>query len=262
MSLVSSALPARLAPSSPVGLHRVLEPAGRCRRPRPGSTPRRSCGRTRYGCASTAQLDAASNVSCARLMAARRSIRSEVLEIISEADKMHNPSPARRLLVGVVEEVVPQSPLGLRWARVATLVSLTLTPLVVTDELRSWGGRSEQVRRPFTPCCSLFRGAVLPRIAAPWRCACSTCAARPPWRPRRAVLRGRGRRPSVLVLGGAGKVAHSRGCGPHRGCGAPDRSGAHGVRGACAAERRDADPSSRDARDPVGRRQQWGHPPT
>jgi L-erythro-3,5-diaminohexanoate dehydrogenase len=50
------------------------------------------------------------------------------------------------MLVGTVEEVGPESPLGLRVGdRVTTLVSLTLTPLVIDDGLQRWDGRSEQV---------------------------------------------------------------------------------------------------------------------
>jgi L-erythro-3,5-diaminohexanoate dehydrogenase len=50
------------------------------------------------------------------------------------------------MLVGTVEEVGPDSPLGLRAGdRVATLVSLTLTPLVLEDGLERWDGLSEQV---------------------------------------------------------------------------------------------------------------------
>ena len=50
------------------------------------------------------------------------------------------------MLVGVVEEAGPRSPLGLAPGdRVATLVSLTLTPLAITDGLARWDGLSEQV---------------------------------------------------------------------------------------------------------------------
>jgi L-erythro-3,5-diaminohexanoate dehydrogenase len=46
----------------------------------------------------------------------------------------------------MVEEVGPQSPLGLAVGdRVATLVSLTLTPLVIEDGLARWDGLGEQV---------------------------------------------------------------------------------------------------------------------
>jgi L-erythro-3,5-diaminohexanoate dehydrogenase len=50
------------------------------------------------------------------------------------------------MLTGVVEEAGPSSPLGLAAGdRIATLVSLSLTPLVITDGLAGWDGRSEQV---------------------------------------------------------------------------------------------------------------------
>jgi len=60
---------------------------------------------------------------------------------------MQNPvTGSGGMLVGVVDEVGPSSPLGLRVGdRIATLVSLTLTPLVITDGLARWDGRSEQV---------------------------------------------------------------------------------------------------------------------
>src|SRR6185312_10352051 len=50
------------------------------------------------------------------------------------------------MLIGTVAEVGPDSPLGLKPGdRVATLVSLTLTPLSVTDGLAGWDGLGEQV---------------------------------------------------------------------------------------------------------------------
>src|SRR5689334_5064101 len=60
---------------------------------------------------------------------------------------MQNPETGSGgMLVGTVEEVGPQSPLGLSVGdRVTTLVSLTLTPLVIEDGLSRWDGRSEQV---------------------------------------------------------------------------------------------------------------------
>ncbi len=74
-------------------------------------------------------------------------VRAEVLEIVRTRGKMQNPETGSGgMLVGVVEEVGPLSPLGLSVGdRVATLVSLTLTPLVVEDGLAGWDGRSEQV---------------------------------------------------------------------------------------------------------------------
>ncbi len=74
-------------------------------------------------------------------------VRREVLEIVASRGKMQNPETGSGgMLVGTVEEVGPESPLGLEVGdRVATLVSLTLTPLVVEDGLARWDGKSEQV---------------------------------------------------------------------------------------------------------------------
>ena len=60
---------------------------------------------------------------------------------------MQNPvTGSGGMLVGTVEEIGPESPLGFEVGdRVATLVSLTLTPLVISDGLAAWDGRSEQV---------------------------------------------------------------------------------------------------------------------
>ncbi len=60
---------------------------------------------------------------------------------------MQNPvTGSGGMLTGTVEAVGPDSPLGLKpGQRIATLVSLTLTPLVITDALYRWDGQSEQV---------------------------------------------------------------------------------------------------------------------
>ncbi|HNM98113.1 MAG TPA: L-erythro-3,5-diaminohexanoate dehydrogenase, partial [Marmoricola sp.] len=74
-------------------------------------------------------------------------VRAEVLDIVATRGKMQNPvTGSGGMLVGSVEAVGPESPLGLEVGdRVATLVSLTLTPLVIEDGLASWDGQSEQV---------------------------------------------------------------------------------------------------------------------
>jgi L-erythro-3,5-diaminohexanoate dehydrogenase len=74
-------------------------------------------------------------------------IRAHVLEIIATRGKMQNPvTGSGGMLTGTVDQVGPDSPLGLRpGARIATLVSLTLTPLTITDSLTRWDTRSEQV---------------------------------------------------------------------------------------------------------------------
>lgn len=72
-------------------------------------------------------------------------VREQVLAIVGERGKMQNPvTGSGGMLVGTVEEVGPASPLGLAVGdRIATLVSLTLTPLVITST--DWDGLSEQV---------------------------------------------------------------------------------------------------------------------
>jgi L-erythro-3,5-diaminohexanoate dehydrogenase len=74
-------------------------------------------------------------------------IRDDVRGIIATRGKMHNPvTGSGGMLTGVVDEVGPLSPLGLRVGdRVATLVSLTLTPLGIYDNFNGWDGLSEQV---------------------------------------------------------------------------------------------------------------------
>jgi L-erythro-3,5-diaminohexanoate dehydrogenase len=135
--------------SSPVGLHRVLEPHGvlpqAARRLDPDPRIREDEVRVRL---ERLNLDAA---SYRQLHTAHGGdpdkIRAEVLEIIRSRGKMHNPvTGSGGMLIGVVDEVGPESPLGLTpGMRIATLVSLTLTPLHVEDDLRGWDGRGEQV---------------------------------------------------------------------------------------------------------------------
>jgi L-erythro-3,5-diaminohexanoate dehydrogenase len=74
-------------------------------------------------------------------------IREAVREIIASRGKMHNPvTGSGGMLTGIVEEVGPDSVLDLKPGdRVATLVSLTLTPLEIYDNLARWDGLSEQI---------------------------------------------------------------------------------------------------------------------
>jgi L-erythro-3,5-diaminohexanoate dehydrogenase len=74
-------------------------------------------------------------------------IREAVAEIIASRGKMHNPvTGSGGMLTGVVAEKGPDSPLALKPGdRVATLVSLTLTPLEISDKLARWDGLSEQI---------------------------------------------------------------------------------------------------------------------
>lgn len=147
-------------------------------------------------------------------------VRDAVLRIVAERGKMHNPvTGSGGMLIGTVDEVGPESPLGLRKGdRIATLISLTLTPLAITDGLARWAGESEQV-----PCdghAILFGRSVAAKLpddlpaelalavfdvcGAPALTAKlvrerrSAQASSPASQPRSA-------KPTVCVLGGAGK---------------------------------------------------------
>jgi L-erythro-3,5-diaminohexanoate dehydrogenase len=137
-------------------------------------------------------------------------IREAVGEIIASRGKMHNPvTGSGGMLTGVVDEAGPDSPLGLKPGdRVATLVSLTLTPLEIYDGLSRWDGLSEQI-----PCdghAILFGrsiAAVLPDdLPVPLSLAVmDVCGA--PALTRRVVSDASrsGEGPIVAILGAAGK---------------------------------------------------------
>ena len=140
----------RSTTSSPVGLHRVLAPAGVLPQAaerldaEPPSSGRTRCASRWSGSTSTPRPTASCTASTT---ATATAIRAEVLEIVRARGKMHNPvTGSGGMLIGTVDEVGPDSPLGLAVGdRVATLVSLTLTPLQLTDGLAGWDGLSEQV---------------------------------------------------------------------------------------------------------------------
>lgn len=133
--------------TSPIGLHRVLSPAGVLPQAaqKLDNSPTIANDEVRIS-VERLNLDAASF----RQLSSEHdplSMRRAVLDIIEARGKMQNPvTGSGGMLIGTVAEVGPDSPLGLKVGdRVATLVSLTLTPLAITDELRNWDGRSEQV---------------------------------------------------------------------------------------------------------------------
>jgi L-erythro-3,5-diaminohexanoate dehydrogenase len=148
MSALSTDSEARPA-SDPTGLHRVLDDAVVLPQAARRLDTRRDLWpdevRVRV---ETLNLDAA---SFRQLETTHHgdgdAVRREVLEIVASRGKMQNPvTGSGGMLVGTVEEVGPDSTLGLAVGdRVATLVSLTLTPLVIEDGLERWDGLSEQV---------------------------------------------------------------------------------------------------------------------
>lgn len=194
--------------SSPFGLHRVVEPAGVL--PQQAwrlSTEDRSWPDEVVVDVEVLNLDAASYRQLREQHGEPEKVRRAVLDIVTERGKMHNPvTGSGGMLLGTVRSAGPESPLGLKAGdRIATLVSLTLTPLRIDDELASWSGEGEQV--PCRGTAVLFGrsiAAVLPDDL-PDELALSVldvCGA-PALTDR--VVRESGTEPSVLVLGGGGK---------------------------------------------------------
>jgi L-erythro-3,5-diaminohexanoate dehydrogenase len=246
--------------SSPVGLHRVITPAGVLPQAADqlDASPELRPDEVRIA-VERLNLDAA---SYRQLHAKHRgdgaAIRAEVLEIVSNRGKMHNPvTGSGGMLIGTVAEVGPESPLGLRAGqRVATLVSLTLTPLRITDDLARWDGQSEQV--PAEGHAILFGrsiAAVLPDdLPAELALAVLDVCGAPALTAR--VVRQyveRGTKPTVAVIGAAGKsgslsLAAARHAGAGRTVGvvpAPDEAARLGSAGLAD------EVALADARDPV-----------
>jgi L-erythro-3,5-diaminohexanoate dehydrogenase len=135
--------------SSPLGLHRVIEPPGVLPQAawRLDASPAIAPDEIRIR-VDRLNLDAASYRQLREAYSADPDkIRQAVLDIVTTRGKMQNPvTGSGGMLTGHVDEIGPASPLGLTpGQRIATLVSLTLTPLQITDGLRHWDGQSEQV---------------------------------------------------------------------------------------------------------------------
>ncbi len=194
--------------ASPLGLHRVIEPAGVLPQaawrldPDPGIWPDElliDVERLNLDAASFRQLREASGGDPAAM-------KRSVLGIVADRGKMQNPvTGSGGMLTGVVREAGPESPLGLKPGdRIATLVSLSLTPLRITDGLTAWDGTSEQV--PCQGTAILFGrsiAAVLPDdLPVPLSLAVmDVCGA--PALTHRVVAPASA--PVVAVLGAAGK---------------------------------------------------------
>ncbi len=241
---------------SPYGLHRVVEPAGVL--PQQAwrlSTEERSWPDEVVVDVACLNLDAASFRQLREEHGSPDAVREAVLKIVSERGKMHNPvTGSGGMLLGTVRQVGPESPLGLSVGdRIATLVSLTLTPLRIHDGLADWSGATEQV--PCRGTAVLFGrsiAAVLPEDL-PDSLALSVldvCGA-PALTDR--VVREAGASPSVLVLGGGGKsgslsLAAARRAGAGRLVAlVPTEAEADAVRAAGLAD----EVVLADARDPV-----------
>lgn len=251
--------------TSPVGLHRVLDPAGVLPQAawRLDASPAIGPDEVRIA-VERLNLDAASYRQLATKHGGNgAAIRAEVLDIIGTRGKMHNPvTGSGGMLIGTVDEVGPDSALGLKPGdRVATLVSLTLTPLAVSDGLAGWDGRSEQV--PCSGHAVLFGrsvAAVLPddlpselALAVMDVCGAPALTAR---------VVSRYHAPRVAVLGAAGKsgslsLAAARRAGAGHTVGVvPTEAEAQRLRGSGLADQ----VALADARDPVALAAAVGEP--
>jgi L-erythro-3,5-diaminohexanoate dehydrogenase len=198
------------AAGSPLGLHRVVEPAGMLPQaawrldPKPQIWPdevRVAVERLNLDAASFRQLHEAKGGDPDR-------IRAAVLEIVRTRGKMQNPvTGSGGMLTGTVEEVGEGSPLGLAVGdKIATLVSLSLTPLMITDGLARWDGLSEQV-----PCeghAILFGRSIAAKLpddlsAELALSVMDVCGA--PALTHRVVSSSPADRPTVAIIGAAGK---------------------------------------------------------
>jgi L-erythro-3,5-diaminohexanoate dehydrogenase len=246
--------------SSPLGLHRVIDPPGVLPQAawQLDASPAIAPDEVRVR-VDRLNLDAASYRQIRETYAGDPDkIRAAVLDIIATRGKMQNPvTGSGGMLTGTVEEAGPDSPLGLPpGQRIATLVSLTLTPLTITDGLARWDGRSEQV-----PCeghAILFArsiAAVLPDdLPVPLALAVlDVCGA--PALTRRVVKSGA----VVVIVGAAGKsgslsAAAARQAGAAKIIGiVPDETEASLLRNLATAQSPLVDEIVvTDARDPVG----------
>jgi L-erythro-3,5-diaminohexanoate dehydrogenase len=250
---------------SPFGLHRVLEPPGVLPQAawRLDPSPEVWPGEVRVR-VQRLNLDAASFRQLREAHQNAAAMRSAVLDIVATRGKMQNPvTGSGGMLTGVVDEVGPDSPLGLcAGDRIATLVSLSLTPLVITDGLAGWDGRSEQV-----PCeghAILFGRSIAARLPVdmPAELALAVldvCGA--PALTHRVVRASPSGKPVVAIIGAAGKsgslsAAAARQAGAGRIIGVvPHDSDAEIVRAASAADGLGDlvdEIVVADARDPVG----------
>jgi L-erythro-3,5-diaminohexanoate dehydrogenase len=189
---------------SPHGLHRVIAPPGALPQaaevldPSPaiqGGEALIEVDRLNLDAASFHQLREEEGGDPERLQA-------KVMEIVRTRGKMHNPvTGSGGMLIGTVRDLGPARDDLRPGDRIATLVSLTLTPLAIED-ISWWDGSSEQV--PVRGHAVLHESAaftLLPDDLPPeLSMAVLDVAGAPAWVARLASGRRR-----TLVIGAAGK---------------------------------------------------------
>ncbi len=195
-----------------MGLHRVIEPRGVLPQAatRLDASPEIWPDEVRIS-VSVLNLDAASfRQLITKHDGDGAAVRAEVLAIVADRGKMQNPvTGSGGMLVGTVDAVGPEAQLDVTVGQeITTLVSLSLTPLVISDGLEGWDGLSEQV-----PCqghAILFGRTIAATVPddLPSTLAMAVMdVAGAPALTARVVSQyvDRGHEPTVAVIGGAGK---------------------------------------------------------
>ena len=191
-------------PYSPIGLHRVVEPGGAL----PQAADRLDPSPPPVGGEALVEVERL-NLDAASFHQLREEqgddptrMRDRVAGIVRDRGKMHNPvTGSGGMLIGTVREVGADRNDLRPGDRVATLVSLTLTPLAIED-ISGWDGSSEQV--PVRGHAILFESS--PFVVLPGDLPAALClavldvAGAPAWVRRLAE----GRR-QTLVIGAGGK---------------------------------------------------------
>ena len=200
-------------PSSPVGLHRVLTP--------PGVLPQ-----------AAQTLDTSPDPVAGRGQDRRRAAqprRRLVSAVVEQARRRRRRGPRRgaRDRQDPRQDAEPGNGIGRHagWGcrggrpdaslpvsvgdRVTTLVSLSLTPLVITDGLQNWDGVERTgalrgIRHPVWPNHRCHRSRRPARRPGDGRYGRGRCA-RTHWTSGASSTSTRGRPPTVAVIGGAGK---------------------------------------------------------
>lgn len=189
---------------SPYGLHRVVAPAGvlpqRADRLDPSPPP---LGGEALIEVEGLNLDAASHHQIREEQGGDvAAMRRRVLAIVRERGKLHNPvTGSGGMLIGTVREVGERRTDLRPGDRIATLVSLTLTPLAIEDDLAAWDG-SEQI--PVRGHAILFETAPFARLPEDLSDRLALALFDVAGAPAQVARLAQGRR-ATLVLGAAGK---------------------------------------------------------